>query len=194
MADTPAASGEVPVRDAVPDDIPAIAAIYGHHVLTGLASFEEEPPDTDEMRRRYDALRDNGFPYVVAVPDGVVAGYGYAGPYRTRPAYRHSVECSVYLDDRVRGRGIGTLLLRAVIDRAKAAGFRQMVAIIGDSENKASIGLHTGLGFEMTGVLRSVGFKHGRWVDTVIMQRKLGHGDHTPPTRNPVDASGGMTP
>lgn len=166
----------VEVRPAAEADIPAITGIYRHHVLNGLASFEIEPPDESEMLARFTALRDRGLPYFVAVLDRETVGYAYAGPYRTRPAYRHTVENSVYLAADMAGRGIGKALLSAVIGACEELGYRQMVAIIGDSGNAASIGLHASLGFEHTGTLKAVGFKAGRWVDSVLMQRSLGAG------------------
>lgn len=172
---------EVRIRDAVAADIPAIAAIYGHHVRHGLASFEEEPPPAEEMARRHAETTGRGYPYLVAEADGAVAGYAYAGPYRTRPAYRHSVENSVYLAPGRERAGIGSRLLAELIRRCEAAGFRQMVAVIGDSANASSIGLHARHGFRHAGVLTAIGYKHGRWVDSVLMQRALGPGDTTNP-------------
>lgn len=150
-------------------------------MLEGLASFEETPPDVAEIMRRRDALRDAGYSYRVAEAGGVVKGYAYAGPYRTRPAYRHTVENSVYVDTGAMRLGIGHKLLQDLIGRCTELGYRQMIAIIGDSDNQASIRLHARLGFEKTGVQPSVGFKFGRWVDSVIMQRPLGEGDESPP-------------
>ncbi|MBC6441259.1 MAG: N-acetyltransferase [Rhodospirillales bacterium] len=161
------------VRDSTPDDVPAITTIYAHSVLHGLASFEVEPPTKSEMAGRREAILAAGLPYLVAEADGKIAGYAYAGPYRTRPAYRHTVENSVYVDGRFQGRGAGRLLLAALIERCEAAGRHEMVAIIGDSGNQASIALHAALGFVMVGTLRNVGFKHERWLDSVIMQRSL---------------------
>ncbi len=172
---------EILIRDVADTDIPAIQEIYAHHVLEGLASFEETPPDRDEITRRRDALRDAGYPYRVAEVGGVVKGYAYAGPYRSRPAYRHTVENSVYVEPGAMRRGIGHRLLEDLIGRCTELGYRQMIAIIGDSGNQASIGLHARLGFEKTGVQPSVGFKFGRWVDSVIMQRPLGEGDRALP-------------
>jgi phosphinothricin acetyltransferase len=170
-------------RPATFDDIAAITAIYGEQVLYGTATFEVIPPDETEMKARMSALADGGFPYVVAVREGRVAGYAYAGPYRTRPAYRNTVEDSIYIADDSRGQGIGGVLLRALIDQCTALGFRQMLAVIGDSQNMASARLHRAAGFGDAGVLKSVGFKHGRWLDSVIMQRALGSGDRSPPHR-----------
>lgn len=169
------------VRDAREADIPAIRAIYAHHVQHGLASFEETPPDEAEMLRRFRTLKEGGFPYLAAELAGDLVGYSYAGQYRPRPAYRYSVEDSVYVRDGMAGKGVGRALLTALLARCTDMGFRQMIAIIGDSANHGSIGLHQALGFEMVGTIRSVGFKHGRWVDSVLLQRSLGEGDRTPP-------------
>ena len=173
------------LRDAQDDDLPAIRDIYAHHVLHGLASFEEEPPDLAEIGRRVAEVRASGLPFLVAVLDGRLAGFAYARPFRPRPAYRFTVENSVYVPPDLEGRGLGRALLSALIERCTAAGYRQMVAIIGDSGNKPSIGLHLALGFVEAGQIRSAGFKLGRWVDIVIMQRSLGEGDTTqPPTES----------
>lgn len=169
------------VRDSRPEDLPAIQAIYAHHVLTGLATFEEVPPDVEEMGRRRADVLGRGLPYLVAEEDGRVLGYAYAGPYRLRSAYRFAVEDSIYIDPAAVGRGLGVALLSAVVEAATAAGCRQMIAVIGDSANAASIGVHRRLGFEHVGVLRAVGFKFGRWVDSVLMQRTLGPGAETLP-------------
>lgn len=170
------------MRPATPDDIEAIHAIYAHHVLKGLASFEEEPPSQAELRRRYDEIVHRRLPYLVADFGGTVAGYGYCGLYRTRSAYRYTLEDSVYVRPDAQGRGVGRTLLAQLIRSCEALGYRQLVAVIGDSANAASIGLHESQGFLRVGTLRSVGFKFGRWVDSVIMQRPLGPGDGTPPT------------
>ena len=165
------------IRRSQPDDLAAICAIYAHHVRYGLATFEEKPPDVAELARRRAELLARGLPHLVAELDGAVAGYAYAGPYRPRPAYRHTVEDSVYLAPEHIGRGVGRALLTQLIDACTAAGYRQMIAVIGDSANAPSIGLHAALGFREVGLLRAVGFKLGRWVDTVLMQRALGPGD-----------------
>ncbi|WP_208642242.1 GNAT family N-acetyltransferase [Methylobacterium terrae] len=157
-------------------DLPAVTAIYAHAVETGRASFETQGPDEAEMGRRRAALVAGGYPYLVAARGGAVLGYAYAGPYRTRPAYRHTVETSVYLRPGEAGRGLGRRLLGALLAEAARAGFRQAVAVIGDSGNAASIGLHAAHGFRHVGVLRAVGWKHGTWLDTVLMQRDLGPG------------------
>ncbi|MFE1602565.1 GNAT family N-acetyltransferase [Methylobacterium sp. ID0610] len=169
------------VRACGPDDIPAVQAIYAQAVLTGRASFELDPPDLPEMRRRHAGLVEAGFPYLAALRDGELLGYAYAGPYRARPAYRGTVENSVYVDPARHGRGVGRLLLGGLIAAAEERGFRQMVAVIGDSANLASIRLHAALGFGHAGILRAVGWKHGQWLDTVLMQRALGAGDAAPP-------------
>jgi len=168
------------IRDACPDDVPAIARIYGHHVLHGLASFEETAPSDEEIGRRFAEIAAKGYPYIVACEPGSpgqVVGYAYASAYRPRPAYRWTVENSVYLAPERAGQGIGAALLATLIARCEAKGYRQMVAVIGDSANAASIGLHERLGFHRAGLIASVGFKHGRWVDSVLMQRALGAGD-----------------
>ena len=165
-------------RDA---DMPAVASIYAYHVATGTASFETEAPDEAEMRRRRLELIERGYPYLVAESGGAVCGYAYAGPYRTRPAYRHTVENSVYVRSSAQRHGIGTALLGALIETCAEQGYRQMVAIIVNSGHMASIRLHRAAGFEMVGTLKNVGYKHGRWLDTVLMRRALGEGAHTPP-------------
>ena len=162
------------------DHVAAITTIYAHHVLHGLASFEIEPPSEDDMRRHLDIVSRN-YPYLVAECDREVVGYAYASPYRLRPAYRHTAENSVYLRPEWTGRGIGRQLMSALLAECEARGLRQIVAVIGDSANCASIRLHKSLGFREVGVLRSVGFKFGRWVESVLMQRALGTGDSTPP-------------
>ena len=172
------------IRPAVAADLAALQRIYAHHVLTGSASFEETPPDLAEMIRRWQAIAETGLPYVVAevAGSGEIAGYAYAGPYRPRSAYRFSVEDSIYLDPRFQGRGLGRTLLTRLINDATACGKRQMIAVIGDSANQASIGVHRALGFEMTGTFKAIGLKFGRWVDTVLMQRELGVGASSTPT------------
>jgi phosphinothricin acetyltransferase len=171
----------VTLRPANLSDLPAITRIYAHAVLHGTASFELEPPDEAEMTRRMRALLDGGFPYLAAERDGALAGYAYAGLYRTRPAYRFTLEDSVYVAPDAQRAGIGRLLLQALIADAEAKGFRQMIAVIGDSAQTPSIALHAAAGFTMVGPLVSVGYKFGRWLDTVLMQRPLGPGDGAPP-------------
>ena len=169
------------IRDVRERDLPAIQNIYAHHVLHGVASFEEKPPDISEMHRRLDAVTARGLPYLVADVGGTVRGYAYAAPYRGLPAYRHAVENSVYVDADTPRQGLGIALLNRLIERCTEAGFRQMIAIIGVTANVASIKLHERVGFRYVGSLQSVGFKHGQWVDTVFMQLALGEGDDTPP-------------
>lgn len=171
------------IRDSVDADLPPIKAIYAHHVLHGTASFELDPPSIEEMRQRRAAVLAQGMFYLVAEIDGEVVGYAYATPYRPRPAYRHTVEDSVYVKTGRGGLGIGGKLLAALVERCAAAGWRQMLAVVGDSRNAASLALHASQGFHPVGTLRSVGHKHGEWRDTVLMQRALGDGDATPPGR-----------
>jgi len=169
------------VRPASARDIPAIHSIYAHHVLHGLASFEEVPPSPEEMRRRFEDVTAQGLPYLAADIGGEVLGYGYCSLYRTRSGYRHTLEDSVYVKQGSHGKGIGKALLAELIARCTALNYRQIVAVIGDSANAASIGLHASLGFVRAGNLRSVGFKFDRWVDSVLMQLPLGAGDGTKP-------------
>ena len=167
---------DVTVRAATPADIPAITRIYAHAVRTGTATFELEPPDEAEMTRRMGALLEGQFPYLAAEIGRVLVGYAYAGLYRTRPAYRFTVEDSIYIDPGAQRRGVGRALLKRLIEECERRGFRQMVAVIGDSGNQASRTLHERLGFRTIGILADVGFKHGRWLDSVLMQRALGPG------------------
>ena len=171
----------VSVRDATDADMPVVQAIYAHHVLHGRATFEEIAPPVGEMITRRATVVGLGLPYLVAERAGAVVGYSYATTYRPRPAYRFSIEDSVYVAEGERGRGIGVALLAALIERCEAGPWRQMLAIIGDSGNTGSIALHRRLGFEHVGTLKAVGFKLGLWTDTVLMQRGLGHGETTPP-------------
>jgi L-amino acid N-acyltransferase YncA len=170
-------------RPAVLADIPAITAIYAEQVLYGAATFELVPPDEAEMMRRMAALTEGAFPYVIAERDSRIVGYAYAGPYRPRPGYRHTVEDSIYIACDCRGQGIGGVLLRLLIEQSTALGFRQMIAVIGDSQNMASVRVHAAAGFVPAGTFRSVGYKHGRWLDSVHMQRPLGPGDGSDPSR-----------
>ncbi len=165
------------IRVATEADVPAIAAIYRPAVLTGTASFELDPPDEAEMLRRFRAIVDGGYPYFVAELDGRIAGYAYANAYRTRPAYRFTVEDSIYVAPDLQGKGIGRPLLRALIDTCTARGFRLMIAIIGNSAQYGSIALHRRQGFTFCGTIHSVGYKFDRWLDSVIMQLPLGAGD-----------------
>ena len=170
------------VRDAAEADLPAIQAIYAHHVLHGLATFEEEPPSTDELAGRRASVLALGLPYLAAEADGRVVGYCYATSYRPRRAYRYSIEDSVYIADGLGGRGVGSALLGELIARCEAGPWRQMIAVIGDSGNAGSIAVHRRLGFQHVGTFASAGFKLGRWVDTVLMQRQLGPGASVAPT------------
>ncbi len=176
------AAHAIVVRDAVEADMPAVQDIYAHYVLSSLATFEETPPSLEVMLARRRASIENGLPYLVAERNREVVGYAYAGAYHARPAYRFTVEDSVYVADGLRGRGVGTALLRALIERCEAGPWRQMIAVVGDSANAGSIALHRRFGFERVGVLRSVGYKFGRWVDAPILQRALGAGDRQAPT------------
>jgi phosphinothricin acetyltransferase len=171
----------VVIRPSREADVVDIAAIYAFHVLNGLASFEEIPPDVDELASRRREIVGRGLPYLVAERSGRVFGYCYAGPYRTRSAYRFTLEDSIYIDQAEVGRGLGRALLAAVLDRCAELGYRQMVAVIGGSDTWPSIRLHAALGFTRIGVLPAVGFKFGSWVDIVLMQRALGPGDTTAP-------------
>lgn len=169
------------IRPAALTDIPAITAIYKPAVEHGTASFELEPADEAEMRQRYVEIMSAGFPYIVAEQDGRVVGYAYVSHYRTRPAYRFCVENSIYVAPDAHGSGVGSALLAELIMQATARGFRQMIAVIGDSRQFASIALHRAAGFTFCGTMHSVGYKFGRWLDCVIMQRPLGEGDTTRP-------------
>ncbi|MET0671528.1 MAG: N-acetyltransferase family protein [Xanthobacteraceae bacterium] len=169
------------IRPATLADIPSITRIYEHAVRHGTASFELEPPDEAEMGRRMRALLDGGFPYLAAEADGELLGYAYAGHYRTRPAYRFTVEDSIYVAPQAQRRGAGRALLDALIVESEGRGFRQMLAVIGDSAHVGSIELHRAAGFRMVGTFENVGFKFGRWLDSVMMQRALGPGATTEP-------------
>ncbi|HEX5211774.1 MAG TPA: GNAT family N-acetyltransferase [Pseudolabrys sp.] len=172
----------VSLRPARPTDIPAITRIYAHAVQHGTASFELEPPDESEMTRRMKAILDGNFPYIIAELDGTVAGYAYASLYRTRPAYRFTVENSVYVAPEMHRRGIGKVLLEKLIEECTTRGFRLMVAVIGDSRQVASIGVHEACGFTHAGMIPNIGYKFGRWLDTVLMHLPLGEGAQTAPT------------
>jgi L-amino acid N-acyltransferase YncA len=169
------------IRDSTEADLPAISAIYGHAVRTGTASFEYDPPDAAEMARRRTDVLDKDLPYLVADVDGAVAGYAYANTYRARPAYRFSVEDSIYIAPERQGAGIGRQLLPALLQRCEALGLRLVIAVIGDSATLASIRLHASCGFTHAGSLPNVGWKHGRWLDSVFMVRALGAGPTAPP-------------
>jgi phosphinothricin acetyltransferase len=168
---------------ARPVDVPEIQAIYAHHVLSGTGTFEEVPPSIEEMQARYQAGIDSRYDWLVARDDTGVLGYGYYGPFRQRSAYDFTVEDSVYVREDVRGQGVGKALVAELLRRAEARGYRQMLALIGDSENIGSIGVHASLGFSRGGILRAAGIKFGRWLDVVIMQKMLGEGDTTLPGR-----------
>jgi phosphinothricin acetyltransferase len=171
------------IRPSTEADLPAITRIYARAVLDGTASFELTPPDVAEMARRRDALLEAGYPYLVAERAGEVLGYAYAGPYRPRAAYRSTVEDSIYVAPTAQGQGVGRALLSALLGECEAQDFRLMVAVIGDEASVGSINLHKSLGFEPVGVLKPIGYKHERWLATVLMQRVLGPGSATPPTR-----------
>lgn len=173
------------IRPATEADLPFITSIYEHAVRYGTATFELTPPDLAEMTRRFRALTDGGFPYLVAAVDGAVIGYAYAGPYRPRPAYRFTVENSIYLKPSIHRRGIGLLLLQRLLADCTARGYRQVIAVIGDSANAGSIGVHARCGFELIGTHPNVGLKFGRWLDTVMMQLALGEGARTIPADRP---------
>jgi phosphinothricin acetyltransferase len=177
---------DISIRTAALTDVPAIQEIYGFHVQHGLASWELTPPTLAELRTRMSSLLEQGYPYFVAEIGGSVAGYTYAGAYRPRPGYRYTVENSVYIHPEYQRRGLGRLLLAQLIETCETLGYRQMVAVIGDSGNTPSIRLHQELGFVHIGTLPSIGFKHGRWLDCVLMQRRLGEGDQ----RLPDDSHG----
>ena len=172
---------DVLLRAAKPGDISEITRIYAHAVRHGTASFELDPPNVTEMTGRYQAMVATGYPYLVAQRAGELLGFAYAGPYRMRPAYRWTVEDSIYIAPQVQRHGVGTALLRRLIELSESKGYRQMIAVIGDSANVASVELHRALGFHMVGTLANTGFKFGRWLDTVLMQRSLGPGAATPP-------------
>ncbi len=169
------------IRPATPADLPEIHRIYAHAVIHGTASWEWEPPALDEMQRRMEAILAAGYPYLAAESDGQIFGYAYAGAYRPRAAYRWTCEDSIYIAPEAQGRGVGRQLLGALIDQCTAQGLRQMVAVIGDANSAPSIRLHTAMGFAPAGQIRSAGFKHGRWLDQMLMQRPLGESSTTPP-------------
>jgi len=169
------------LRDVSPADLPAIHAIYAHAVTHGTASWEWEPPSPDELGRRMQAIRDAAFPWIVAEDAGRVLGYAYASSYRPRAAYRWTCEDSIYIAPDMQGRGLGRLLLSDLIARCTSLGLRQMVAIVGDANSRPSVSLHTAMGFTPAGAIRNAGFKHGRWLDQILMQRELGAGSTTLP-------------
>ena len=173
----------ITIRDATAGDLPAIRVIYAHAVVHGTASWELEPPDEDEMRRRFEAVKAGGYPYLVAEAEDVVLGYAYASAYRPRPAYRFTVDNSIYIAPGRQGQGIGAALLAALEQACEARGFRQMIAVIGDGDggSAASRRLHERAGFRLIGVAEAVGFKHGRWLGQMLMQKPLGEGAGAPP-------------
>lgn len=179
------ASDGIVVRDGTEADMTAVQRIYVHHVLHGLATFEEVPPPVHEIISRWVSVLAAGLPYLVAERDGEVVGYSYATSFRTRSAYRYTIEDSVYVADGLGGKGIGSALLEVLISRCEAGLWRQMIAVIGDSANGASIAVHRRFGFQLVGTLPATGLKLGRWVDVVLMQRALGEGDRNLPTHSP---------
>jgi phosphinothricin acetyltransferase len=178
------------VRAATDADAEALQAIYSHHVRHGLGTFEETPPSVEDMRGRMAAVQGRGLPYLVAEADGQVLGFAYAGPFRLRAAYRYTAEDSIYIHPDHRGRGVGKVLLQAVIEACEALGLHQLLAVIGDSANAGSIGVHRACGFEMIGVTQGLGFKHGRWVDVVWMQKPLNGGVDIAPEAKGLDLGG----
>jgi phosphinothricin acetyltransferase len=180
---------EIEIRPAAASDLPAITAIYAEAVLYGTATFELAPPDLAEMTRRFTEITSVGFPYLVALLENQVVGYCYASLYRTRPAYRFTVENAIYLAPDSHRRGIGTRLLQRLIADCERLDFRQIIAVIGDSANSGSIGVHTKAGFQMIGLHPDVGFKFGRWLDIVMMQRAIGGGGRTLPAADPAAGS-----
>jgi phosphinothricin acetyltransferase len=169
------------IRDAEAGDLPVITAIYAHHVLHGTGTFEETPPDEAEIAARVKKVQEAGCAWLVAENEGEILGYGYFAQIRDRSAYRYTAEDSIYVRDDVRGMGVGKALVQALLHRATERGFRQMIAVIGDSDNVGSIGLHASLGFRNAGVMKAVGLKFGQWVDVVTMQRPLGDAERTLP-------------
>ncbi len=180
------------IRTARDSDLPSIHAIYRHYVLTSLATFEFEPPSIGEMAVRREGVLAAGMPYIVAERDGEVVGYAHAGPYRPRPAYRRTVEDSLYVRADCARQGVGRALLGGLLEACEACRMRQMIAVIGDRDNAGSTGLHERMGFQRAGLLRGVGFKFDRWVDVVLMQRQLGRGEEAPPETNPGARGGGV--
>ena len=170
------------IRQSSLQDVPSIARIYAHHVAHGTGSFETEAPDVAEMTRRRDEVLARQLPYLVAEHDGQVVGFAYANWFKPRPAYRFSAEDSIYVDDSMRGQGVGKLLLQALITQCEAAGVRKLIAVIGDSANQGSVGVHQAAGFRHVGTMESVGWKFDRWLDVVMMEKTLGAGNSTPAT------------
>ncbi|WP_439652092.1 GNAT family N-acetyltransferase [Paracandidimonas lactea] len=189
-AQAPSSGGKMPaqsriagleIRDATPDDIASVQAIYAHHVLNSIYTFEEIPPTVDEMRQRLDKITNQGLPFLVAVLDGVVVGYAYAGLYRPRIAYRYTLEDSIYLSPQQSGKGLGKVLLAELLRRCEQGPWRQMIAVIAGHDNRSSISLHRSLGFAYVGAQPATGYKLGRWIDVVFMQRALGAGSGSAP-------------
>lgn len=189
MSNQPAKPSTAPlkvrIRVATEKDMAATQEIYSHYVLHSTASFEEEPPTVAEMTARWQRVQSRGLPYLVATHRNQVVGYAYAGPFRERSGYRYTIEDSVYVSEDFRGRDVGNELMTELIERCTALGFRQMIAVIGDSTNASSLALHSRHGFFVVGALSSTCFKFGRWVDAVLMQRILGDGDNSLPPKNP---------
>jgi phosphinothricin acetyltransferase len=179
------------IRPSLETDAEALAAIYGHHVLHGFGTFEEQPPSPADMAARRQAIVERGLPHLVAEDGGAVLGFAYAGPFRPRAAYRYTVEDSVYVAPQATGRGVGKTVLTAVLEACEAFGVRQVVAVIGDTGNAGSIGLHRSLGFEHAGVGKGFGYKHGRWVDIVWMQKSLNGGVERAPDAKGLTLGGG---
>jgi L-amino acid N-acyltransferase YncA len=169
------------IRPSTPDDVPAIAAIYGWHVQNGTGTFELEPPGPDDMGKRRDDVLSKGLPWLVVEEAGEVLGYAYGNWFKPRPAYRFSVEDSIYLAPEAAGKGLGRALLAELLATLERGGIRKVMAVIGDSANAGSIGVHKALGFEQVGIVQACGWKFGRWLDIVMMQRAIGEGDQTPP-------------
>lgn len=176
-----AASGEVTIRDAASDDMPFVQRIYAHHVLNSTATFEETPPTEQEMQLRRLAILEHGLPYLVALRGGRIAGYAYAGPYRSRPAYRYTIEDTIYLAHDITGQGIGRALLTALIERCEQGPWRQMIAVIAGNANQGSINVHRKLGFTHAGTQAATGYKFKQWIDVIFMQRALSGGHLSPP-------------
>jgi len=169
------------IRPSRDEDVPAITAIYAHHVLHGTGTFETEPPSIADMRTRRADVLSKGLPYLVAEQDGKIAGFAYGNWFKPRPAYRYSVEDSIYLAPDQHGQGLGRALLAELLARCEAVGIRKVMAIVGDSANAGSIGVHQALGFTQVGTIDACGWKFGAWRDIVIMQKTLGLGDTQPP-------------
>lgn len=179
------------VRPVIAADTAQIQAIYAHHVLNGTGTFEEDPPSVADLQGRIEAILRRGLPYLVGEDDGQIVGFAYAGPFRLRAAYRYTAEDTIYIAPERMGQGLGKRLLGAVVDECRALGLHQLVGLIGDSGNAGSIGVHRACGFELKGVLPGLGFKHGRWLDVVWMQKALNGGAEDAPQAPGLDLSGG---